>query len=282
MKHLFLNLKRFDISPEHGGVNRLAPMQTWGKTIVEQTQNALKVWPDAEFVMYMPEAHLLSAAAARTPDSPIILGCQGIHRQDTAVGGNFGAFTTSRTGNAALEMGCGSVLIGHCEERNDKMGILAEAGITGQAARDAVNHLLNQEILCAQKAGLRVLYCIGEKSEEQDNWQEVLLAQLDDGLRGADTGKVVIGYEPVWSIGPGKTPADRDYIEKIARFVKERTGGIDVVYGGGLKKDNAAMLASIPEIDGGLIALTRFQGEIGFYPEEYLEIIRIYLQNTER
>ena len=52
---------------------------------------------------------------------------------------------------------------------------------------------------------------------------------------------------------------------------------MDVVYGGGLKADNAAMLASIDEIDGGLIALTRFQGEIGFYPEEYLEIIRLYL-----
>lgn len=38
------------------------------------------------------------------------------------------------------------------------------------------------------------------------------------------------------------------------------------------------MLASIEEIDGGLIALTRFQGEIGFYPEEYLEIIRIYME----
>ena len=50
-----------------------------------------------------------------------------------------------------------------------------------------------------------------------------------------------------------------------------------MVYGGGLKKDNAQMLASIDEIDGGLIALTRFTGEIGFYPEEYLEIIRTYL-----
>ena len=82
---------------------------------------------------------------------------------------------------------------------------------------------------------------------------------------------------PIWSIGPGKTPADKPYIEKIARFVKERTGGLDVVYGGGLKADNAAMLASIADIDGGLIALTRFSGEIGFYPEEYLEIIRLYL-----
>ena len=88
---------------------------------------------------------------------------------------------------------------------------------------------------------------------------------------------VVIGYEPVWSIGPGKTPAGKEYITKIARFVKEQTHGLDVVYGGGIKTDNAAMLASIDEIDGGLIALTRFTGEIGFYPEEYLEIIRTYL-----
>ena len=43
------------------------------------------------------------------------------------------------------------------------------------------------------------------------------------------------------------------------------------------KVDNAEMLASIEEIDGGLIALTRFQGEIGFYPDEYIEIIRTYL-----
>ena len=70
-----------------------------------------------------------------------------------------------------------------------------------------------------------------------------------------------------------------DYAYSIARFVKERTGGLDVVYGGGLKVDNAEMLASIDEIDGGLIALTRFQGEIGFYPDEYLEIIKTYLGN---
>ena len=50
-----------------------------------------------------------------------------------------------------------------------------------------------------------------------------------------------------------------------------------MVYGGGLKKENAQMLAAIPEIDGGLIALTRFSGEIGFYPEEYLEIVHLYL-----
>ena len=278
MKHIFLNLKRFDITPEFGGVNRLAPMQDWGKTIVEGTQEQLRAFDDAEFVMYLPEAHLLGAAAARTEGSPVKLGSQSVYRMDTAVGGNFGAFTTNRTANAVKLMGCESTLIGHCEERNDKMGVLAEAGVTGEAASAAVNRLLNAEIKAAQAAGLTVLYCIGEKSEELDQWQEVLGAQLDIGLEGVDKSKVVIGYEPIWSIGPGKTPADKPYIEKIARFVKERTGGMDVVYGGGLKQDNAEMLASIEEIDGGLIALTRFSGEIGFYPDEYLDIIRKYLK----
>ena len=276
MKHLYLNLKRFDVPVEMGGVNRLAPVAGWGKTIVEGTQAGLAHYDPAEveFVQFFPEAHILPAAAALCPGSRVEVGCQSVYRQDVAVGGNFGAFTSNRPAAAAKALGCTAALIGHCEERNDKAGVLAEAGVTDTAA---VNRLLNQEILCAQKQGLKVLYCIGEKSEEQEAWQQVLGDQLDIGLAGVDKSRVVIAYEPIWSIGPGKTPADKPYIEKIARFVKERTGGMDVVYGGGLKTDNAEMLASIPEIDGGLIALTRFAGEIGFYPNEYLDIIRLYL-----
>ena len=245
MKHIFLNLKRFDVPVELGGVNRLAPVAEWGRAIVAGTQQGLTGYDpaEAEFVDFFPEAHLIPAAAARTADSRVELGCQGVFRADTAVGGNFGAFTANRPAHAAAALG----------------------------------RLLNQEIKCAQAAGLKVLYCIGEKSEEQEQWQQVLGDQLSIGLDGVDKSRVVIAYEPIWSIGPGKTPADKPYIEKIARFVKEQTGGLDVVYGGGLKADNAAMLASIADIDGGLIALTRFSGEIGFYPDEYLEIIRLYL-----
>ena len=96
-------------------------------------------------------------------------------------------------------------------------------------------------------------------------------------LAGKDAGQVALAYEPVWAIGPGKTPPDAAYITDIARFIKSRLPHLPVVYGGGLKSDNAKMLAGIAEIDGGLIALTRFSGEIGFYPEEYLEIVRLYL-----
>lgn len=276
MKHLYLNLKRFDVPVSFGGVNRLHEVDGWGGHIVAKTQEGLAHYSteEAEFVQFFPEAHILDAVRAQKPESRVRVGCQSVYRADTAVGGNFGAFTSNRPAAAAKALGCEAVLIGHCEERADKLGILAEAGVSDTAA---VNRLLNQEVRRAVEQGLSVLYCIGEKSEEQERWQEVLGEQLRLGLEGVDTSRVVIAYEPIWSIGPGKTPAGKEYIQKIARFVKEQTGGLDVVYGGGLKSDNAEMLASIPEIDGGLIALTRFSGEIGFYPDEYLEIIRLYL-----
>lgn len=276
MKHIYLNLKRFDVPKTSGGVNSLAKISDWASHIVQATDKELSSLcnQDVEFVQFYPEAHILHAVAARAEESPIHIGCQGIFTQDTELGGNFGAMTTFLPASAAEALGCTHVLIGHCEERRAKEAMLKVAGVTDFSA---VNVILNQEVRAATKRKLKVLFCIGETSEEQVRRDEVLCEQLKLGLKDVDMRYVTIAYEPVWSIGPGKEPASRDYIQDVAKLIKSETGGIDVVYGGGLKKDNAQMLASIEEIDGGLIALTRFQGEIGFYPDEYLEIIRTYL-----
>lgn len=276
MKHIFLNLKRFDIPKEYGGVNQIAPARKWGSHIIKSTQEELKKYQKAgvEFVMYFPEAHIISAAEALCKNSPIKVGCQGVYREDIMALGNFGAFTTNRTAKSMKAIGASSAMIGHCEERRDKAGVLLAAGLTDSVT---VNRILNKEVKMAVSSGLSVLYCIGETSEEQDSWQDVLREQIEVGLLGVDLSHVTVAYEPVWAVGPGKTPPDQGYIRKIGDYVKEITGGIDVVYGGGLKADNAQMLASVPEMDGGLIALTRFKGEIGFYPEEYLEIIKTYM-----
>ncbi len=271
MKQIYLNLKRFDVSAANGGVNRLAPMEIWAKEILCRTQEPLAKYDGkAEFTMFFPEAHLL--LAREVSNGRIHLGCQGVFRSDVEIGGNFGAFTTNLPATAARELGADSVMIGHSEERKDKQEIILLAG--GDPA--AVNRLLNMEVKAGLKAGLRVLYCIGEKAEEQERWQEVLRSQLQEGLADADKSRITLAYEPIWAIGPGKTPPDKDYIQKIARFVKEISSGMNIVYGGGLKKENAKMLAEIPEIDGGLIALTRFGENFGFYPDEYLEIIDTY------
>ncbi len=277
MKHIFLNLKRFDITPELGGVNRLAEPSAWGEAVTSSIKEVAERYADvAEFAAFLPEAHLIGAVRG-AGRSPLGVGCQGVHGADTAVGGNFGAFTSLRTGNAVAQLGCGWALIGHCEERMNLRAVMGEAGAAPEDVEHAVNRVLAREVIAAQAAGLKVLFCMGERSEEVERWEEVLTAQVTEGLEGADLANVRIAYEPVWSIGPGKTPADAPYIQKVARLVKSVVPGVDVVYGGGLKADNAEMLAGIPEIDGGLIALTRFSGEIGFYPDEYAQIVDLYL-----
>ena len=279
MKHICLNLKRFDIPPVYGGVNSISEVSSYGETVVKAIQQGLKAYDpeEVDFSVYFPEAHILNAVRALDPDSPLQIGAQSVYRLDSAVGGNFGAFTSNRPASAVKAMGCTGVMIGHCEERNDKRYTLSLSGLSDEAVSPLISKILNEEIRCAVSRGLKVLYCIGERSEEQDRWQEVLREQLETGLAGIDPKDVVIAYEPVWSIGPGRTPADKPYIEKIAAFIHTVIPGIDIIYGGGLKTDNAEMLASIDEISGGLIALTRFQGQIGFYPDEYLEIVRTYL-----
>ena len=149
--------------------------------------------------------------------------------------------------------------------------------MAGKEDKTLVNKILNKEIALAIEAGISPLYCIGESLEErQTSWKKVLNLQIEEGLKGIDLTKVKIAYEPLWAIGPGKTPATAEEIKEVTDFIKSIVN-VPVLYGGGLKSDNAASVSKIEGVDGGLIALTRFSGEIGFYPEEYLEIIRLYL-----
>lgn len=267
-----MNLKRFDIPVEYGGVNSIAPAGEWAAYIINAVEKELASYSSqAEFVIFFPEAHLIPAAKAG--GACWHLGCQGVFRSDVEKGGNFGAFTTGRTAKSMAALGCDYTIIGHCEERRNLVGIMDACG----GETESVHAILNQEVLRAQEAGMRVLFCVGEQAEETGRWQEVLRMQLTEGLKDVDLSKVVVGYEPLWAIGPGRPVPTAADIQKVAAFVKSVVD-CPVVYGGGLKEENAAMIASIPEMDGGLIALTRFQGEIGFYPEEYLRIIRRYFE----
>ena len=232
---------------------------TEAKALISELIPAVK---DAgcEVVICVPFTDLVTAVEM-TKGTNIHVGAENVHFEKS------GAFTGEISADMLPDLGVEYVVIGHSERRQ----YFAET-----------NETVNKRTKAALAGGLKPIICVGESLDqrEQGVTEELVRMQVKIALNGvtADELKnVVIAYEPIWSIGPGKTPADKPYIEKIARFVKERTGGLDVVYGGGLKADNAAMLASIADIDGGLIALTRFSGEIGFYPEEYLEIIRLYL-----
>ena len=299
MKEIHVNLKRFDVPRSFGGLCPVQDSSEWiKKTVGELIELGLGEIDGLRICLYLPESLISPAAeviraAGKNRKLNLFIGSQGVFRGDVRPGENFGAFTTNLPPAAAVNLGASWTIIGHSEERKDKeemLAIFAEKIESGEhmksGIRDTVNLLLNSEVHAGMKAGLDVLYCVGETEEEKENIEEVLRTQLLTGLAGIGEYPdrlPIIGYEPRWAIGPGKTPPGEEYISFISSLIKtictdEFGREFPVIYGGGLKEANAAMIAGIPSIDGGLVALTRFTGEIGFYAEDFKIIVDKYFQ----
>ncbi len=85
-----------------------------------------------------------------------------------------------------------------------------------------------------------------------------------------DRDRVVIAYEPVWSIGEGGTPADPDFADRQHALIKEESlrhfpEPIDVIYGGSVNPGNCCDLAVRKNIDGLFIGRSAWEasGYIG-------------------
>jgi len=309
MTQIFVNLKRFDVPRNMGGVCPKEEPGDWIKWVLDECISmGLGSLEGVELVFLLPEGLILTAVNKLKEYSDeqiraLKIGSQGVFREDVKIGGNFGAFTTNFPAAAARNMGCSWTIIGHSEERKDKLGIIEafhpeyrQNPDTLNKAITAVNRLINQEVICALERGINVLLCVGETAEERGEGPfeeqkpricQSLKLQLEMGLQGIDKykgrSKFVIGYEPVWAIGPGKIPPGSEYISFVSSYIKQvvkEEFQFDpvVVYGGGLKEENAGMISKIPTIGGGLVALTRFTGEIGFNPDELKKIIDKYME----
>ena len=190
-----------------------------------------------------PPFTMLSAVAEAVKGSTIRLGAQNCYFEPE------GAFTGEVAPAMLLDVGCEWVLIGHSERRH----ILGET-----------NGMLKKKVIAALKAGLKVIYCVGEKLDEREagRTEAVLHEQIHEVL-GPDVSltNVVIAYEPVWAIGTGKTatPAQAQeahaYIrQKIGRLYSSQAAqDLWIQYGGSVKASNAKELMSQPDVDGALV-----------------------------
>ena len=154
-----------------------------------------------------------------------------------------GAYTGEVSGAMLKEFGCRYVLVGHSERRQ-------HYGDT-----DAV---VAAKFSAAQAQGLTPVLCLGETLAEREagRTEETVSRQLDlvfslnkrENFRDA-----VVAYEPVWAIGTGRT-ATPEQAQAVHAFLRARLlPQTRILYGGSVKKDNAAALFSMQDIDGGLI-----------------------------
>jgi triosephosphate isomerase len=190
----------------------------------------------------IPPYTSLPAAVRMAEGSGIWIGAQNVHWAPE------GAFTGEISVRMLQAVGVDMVLIGHAERR----GLFHET-----------DEEINAKVLAAAGAGLRVLVCIGETAFEKGHGagQESVVRQLKIGLSDLPTDQlpqIMIGYEPVWSIGPGGTPARPDDVAEIATEIRAAlhltfgAPGVDVpiLYGGSVSPANCADFTGLQVIDG--------------------------------
>jgi triosephosphate isomerase len=116
------------------------------------------------------------------------------------------------------------------------------------------------KVKAAVKHGLLALVCIGDTKAEYDAGRtaEVLERQTRAALSlvgKSSASKVILAYEPVWSIGEGGVPADPDFANEQQRRIKavtlaETGAALPILYGGSVNPQNCCALARQPHIDG--------------------------------
>src|SRR5256712_10760277 len=127
------------------------------------------------------------AAGEIVPGTAIALGARTCHYEAS------GPHTGEIAPPMLVELGCRTVLIGHCERRR-------EMGETDE--------LVNKKVIGALAHGLTPVLCVGETAEErrQGLTFTTVEGQLRAGLarlEAAAVARLVVAYEPVWAIGTG-------------------------------------------------------------------------------
>ena len=187
-------------------------------------------------LIYCPPNTLIRPLSKRLKDTNIEVGAQNSHKNE-----NSGPYTGHVNSKMLKNVGAKYVILGHSENRqegeNDK--------------------LINLKIKSSIKAGLKVIFCVGETLKEKRNKKtnQVLSRQISNGLKLVNNkSNIIIAYEPVWSIGTGVIPKSED-LKKSVSFIKSkfRKKSPKVLYGGSVNANNITELKNISIIDGFLI-----------------------------
>jgi triosephosphate isomerase len=188
----------------------------------------------------------------------ISLGAQNCHHHE-----GYGPFTGSVSPTMIKKIGAEYIILGHSENR-----------LQGET-----NKLIEKKVISSLNQNLNIVLCIGETFNDKKNGKtfSILRKQLKDSLnKKLNAKKILIAYEPVWSIGTNKLPKPND-LKKIIVFIKNECKkifktkkNVFVLYGGSVNDKNITLFSSIHEIDGFLV------GGASQSSKKFIDIIKNY------
>lgn len=148
-------------------------------------------------------------------------------------------------------------------------GLRIDGSIIGHSERRIYDNetsiKCNLKIKALLEKNLIPLYCVGETEEEfnENKTYEVIEKQIKEGLFDLDVNKVckvIVAYEPVWSIGTGKN-ASKEIAENVCSFIRSKieemypdtSSSIRILYGGSVKPENIVSYLTQENVDGALV-----------------------------
>jgi triosephosphate isomerase (TIM) len=210
-------------------------------------------------VLICPPVTLLLAAAGICEGSPLKLGGQDCSAESC------GAFTGDISAGMLKDAGAAYVILGHSERR---------------AGHRESNETVRLKAMRALRAGLTAIICVGETIEERASGEALAVVgtQLTASIpENSPPGRIVVAYEPVWAIGTGVTPGQKEIAEmhgymreKVNRRLPGQGSQLRILYGGSVNPENAAELLSATDVDGALV------GGASLSSASFMEIAAFY------
>ena len=219
------------------------------KTVSEAKEFALQT---AELVKFAEEHNVLVGVAptylcldaVKNNTSGMIVAAQNCHFEDS------GAYTGEVSIPMLKDLGITWCIIGHSERRTYD---------------NETNEKCNKKIVKLVHNNMVPVYCCGETLSqfEAGETKNVVESQIREGLANLCEkciSKVVVAYEPVWSIGTGKN-ASKEIAEDICKFIRDilrdmygnAADEVLILYGGSVKPDNIQAYLSQENVDGALV-----------------------------
>lgn len=159
---------------------------------------------------------------------------------------NVSKFTTgAHTGEVAASVlksyGVKYSIVGHSERR--------ENGTSLEDTNIKIKRLLENDMI--------PILCVGENIELRKNntYIEYINKEIEVAIKDlneTDISKIIIAYEPIYSIGTGLIPKNEE-IEEVITNIKNKLPNNKVLYGGSVNEENIEILNKINNIDGYLL-----------------------------